>query len=87
MARPIDAVKTAEIISEHFGISLDDLCDVFAAIPTEGCEPVAHGKWIPTKDDNKKECSNCEIIHLIAQYPHGQINYCPNCGARMDGES
>ena len=34
---------------------------------------------------NQLRCNNCEIIHFIAQYPHGEINYCPNCGTRMDG--
>lgn len=47
--------------------------------------PVRHGEWLPTNDDNKKRCSRCDVIHLIAQYPHGQANYCPNCGAKMDG--
>lgn len=48
---------------------------------------VRRGRWLPTNDDNKKRCNQCDIIHLIAQYPHGQANYCPNCGARMDGEN
>lgn len=42
--------------------------------------------WLPTNDDNKKRCSNCDIIHLIAQYPSGDINWCPNCGAKMKWE-
>lgn len=46
--------------------------------------PVKHGHWIQV-DKNKCECSNCGIIVLIAVYPHGDKNYCPNCGARMDG--
>lgn len=41
-----------------------------------------HGQWIPTHDADKLRCSQCDVIHLIAQYPHGEINYCPNCGAR-----
>ena len=45
------------------------------------------GRWLPTSDENKKRCSVCDIIHLIAQYPHGQANYCPNCGAKMDLEA
>ena len=47
---------------------------------------VRRGLWLPTNDDNKKRCNQCDVIHLIAQYPHGQANYCPNCGAKMDGE-
>ena len=34
MARHIDAVKTADIISEKLNIPLGDLVDVFAEIPT-----------------------------------------------------
>lgn len=53
--------------------------------PAVDAEPVRHGRWLPTNDDNKKRCSRCDVIHLIAQYPHGQANYCPNCGAKMRG--
>ena len=38
------------------------------------------GKWIRV-DHTKVKCSNCDITHLIAQYPHGVIDYCPNCGS------
>lgn len=55
-------------------------------VPSEDVEPVRRGKWLNTRDENKKMCSCCEIIHFIAQYPFGKINYCPNCGARMGGE-
>lgn len=45
--------------------------------------PVKHGRWKQV-DKNKCECSNCNIITLIAVYPHGDKNYCPNCGAIME---
>ena len=54
-------------------------------------QPVKHGRWIDTNTPNHLRCSNCDIIHMIAQYPNGKISYCPNCGsyngARMDGDS
>lgn len=43
------------------------------------------GKWIRVGRD-KLKCSECNIIHFIAQYPRGEIDYCPNCGARMERE-
>lgn len=46
--------------------------------------PEKHGHWRQV-DESKCECSNCGIIVLIAVYPHGDKNYCPNCGAKMDG--
>ena len=47
---------------------------------------MVRGKWESTRDENKKRCSVCGIIHLIAQYPRGNANFCPNCGADMRGE-
>ena len=46
--------------------------------PTIDAVPVVHGKWDRTTSDY--ECSVC-------QYPMDYITpYCPNCGAKMDGE-
>ena len=87
--------ETSDIMSEDFENKhqweLSRNCFINDAIkhiqeqPTIEAEPVRHGEWLPTRDSNKKECSNCGVIHLIAQYPHGQANYCPNCGAKMKG--
>ena len=46
---------------------------------------VVHGRWIQV-DETKCRCSNCDIIALIGLYPNGDMNYCPNCGAKMDEE-
>ena len=57
---------------------------MIAELPAADVEPVRRGKWLNTRAENKKMCSCCGIIHFIAQYPFGKINYCPNCGARME---
>ncbi len=51
-------------------------------VPTEDVRPERYGEWIQV-DDNKCKCSKCDIIALIALYPHGDKNFCPNCGAKM----
>ena len=43
------------------------------------------GWWIRVNKD-KLKCSECEVVHFIAQYPRATINYCPNCGAKMEVE-
>ena len=48
-------------------------------------KPVVHGRWKQV-DETKCRCSRCDIIALICLYPHGDKNYCPNCGAKMDEE-
>ena len=41
--------------------------------------PVVHGRW-KRYGKNLGECSECgEIVSV-------RNNYCPNCGAKMDGE-
>lgn len=64
--------------------AVEDCLEIVRDMPTVDAEPVKHGRWIETNDDKKKRCSECDVIHLIAQYPHGNANYCPNCGAKMD---
>ena len=67
---------------------LESVVDVFEDTGlTADVQPVKHGRWENTSTPNQLRCSNCEIIHFIAQYPHGEIKYCPNCGARMGGDS
>lgn len=86
MARYIDAVKTAEIISEKCGIDISELVDIFAEIPTADVEPVQHGKWI--KDDlNFLCCSNCGYSALSEKHmTFVESSYCPSCGTMMDEE-
>lgn len=48
--------------------------------------PVVHGRWI-SKNPHGYEwtfvCSNCDYVD---GYPfNDRHNYCPNCGAKMDG--
>ena len=64
-----------------------NLWDEVDDMPAADVQPVKYGRWENTNIPNQLRCSNCEIIHFIAQYPHGDIKYCPNCGARMDGDA
>ena len=57
--------------------------------PSEDVAPVRHGRWIdayPYIDPNPMFmygiCSECGFEQGISKY----LNYCPNCGAKMDGE-
>ena len=53
-----------------------------AKMPTVDAVEVVHGRWI--KADGPivltMECSVCHMSFLLGSY-----NYCPNCGAKMDG--
>lgn len=77
------SIKTRKIVDDALHELLPKIID---DEPTLDYAPVKHGQWIETNDDTMKRCSECDVICLIAQYPHGKANFCPNCGARMDGD-
>ena len=43
-----------------------------------------HGEWGKTKQEEFLRCSACDGFVLLASISK-DFNYCPNCGARMDG--
>ena len=50
--------------------------------------PVGHGRWVDAYPDIEPNpmfmygiCSECGFEQGISKY----LNYCPNCGAKMDG--
>ena len=66
---------------EHYGRDLcsDDVCDKFLATP------VRHGHWVKEKPDVliHWHCSVCENCYYLEE---PNADYCPRCGAKMDGK-
>lgn len=57
-------------------------------VPSADVEPVRHGEWKRHKDHwcCRYICSNCEKpARYDMSYEQNLSNYCPNCGAKMDG--
>ena len=48
--------------------------------------PVVHARWIDYKDDH--QCSACKEHTIVDVYTWEaiQFEFCPYCGAKMDGE-
>lgn len=58
-------------------------------IPAADVAPVRHGRWIDAYPDIEPNpmfmygiCSECRFEQSISKY----LNYCPNCGVKMDLE-
>lgn len=60
------------------------ITDRIKAIPIADVEPVKHGHW--TANGIAHVCSLCGRSFVIEQ-GDADMNYCPHCGARMDGEA
>lgn len=57
-------------------------------LPAADVAPVRHGRMVrhlaPYHDDDYYSCTCCSGNFFFAGAPYWK--YCPNCGARMDGE-
>lgn len=60
-------------------------------LPAADVAPVVHGKWVHSRYDRSSgqfdvvKCSRCGIEAYAMAYHVRDGNYCPRCGARMDG--
>lgn len=65
-------------------------CRLIDNAPVVDAEPVRHGWWNPYKQN--VECSECHVKWAVDEsiavvYTSiKDMKYCPNCGAKMDGD-
>lgn len=58
---------------------------IIRSAPVADVEPVVHGRWI-SDGDGYHWTYNCSICAWKDGYPFNERhNFCPHCGARMDG--
>ena len=62
---------------------LDEVSGVIAVAPTLDCAPVVHGEWL--FDASTAQYGNPYRCPLCKEETNDTHNYCPNCGAKMDG--
>ena len=98
MPRLIDAEKLKAHYSWWAGgsreMTMDEAKKDFDVIidlqPT--CDPYKHGEWLVIFNDDGSESWMCSVCCEEWEFPEGHpidddgCNYCPNCGAKMDGE-
>ena len=91
-----EAVKEAiGFINLHFVACGEEksLLDVINEVPAADVAPVVHAKWVHNIND-EPYCEACGEPADIDEYEYGvrgkvryaERDFCPNCGARMDGE-
>ena len=54
--------------------------------PTVDAVEVVHGRWYEVQYIDKIACSVCGQHWSIIDNCTETFNYCPNCGAKMDGD-
>lgn len=72
-------------VHDQYSLGLYDGCEYDAnlidEILVEDVAPVVHGRWIATHD----EFCSCSLCKYPVHATWSQTNYCPKCGAKMDG--
>ena len=80
----IDAVNNVYYDTTDINLSADKLEAALLGIPSADVVPVVHGLWIEYQIPHVICCSNCDWAIDAAEK---NFQYCPKCGARMDGDS
>lgn len=63
-----------------------ELMSAISIIPAADVEPVRHGRWTMSSDrPDTIICSCCDNAFDVWKADIKRHNYCPNCGARMEG--
>lgn len=82
-------------IGEFWELNRDEAWAAIDSVPAADVAPARHGRWIPYEygDYHWHKCSKCGIADKYIETDLSRMidlesvrNYCPNCGARMDGE-
>ena len=79
-----------ETAIESLPVAWDSAVNALRNAPAADVAPVVHGCWIMQEDwgmDTYYTCSACKEDFVTADgTPTDNLwNYCPNCGAKMDG--
>lgn len=84
MAEYIERTEALEITTRTCGDYAAAWSEI-RKLPAADVAPVVHGRWI-ADGDGYHWTYNCSICAWKDGYPFNERhNFCPHCGARMDG--
>lgn len=90
MARYIDADEALRVMRNvksdkpsygDWELACDCCIGMVEVVPTADVVEVKHGEWV--KNGKTRTCSCCGYFYINVDMEDD--NYCPNCGAKMDG--
>lgn len=85
----INVSKTMlEMLKPVLSTALENALNDNNAITETDVQPVKHGEWKHVAGMISK-CSVCSHYFPVSEFDSRpfDINFCPNCGARMDGDT
>lgn len=78
-----DYIKREDALNALREYPVTKLKTAIRRLPSADVAPVRHGRWevVDAEEPRRYGCSACKRLSWHMD------NYCPNCGARMDGDS
>ena len=84
MAEYIEREAAIRVVNgqSSFTMTRSSLIDSIGKLPAADVVPVVHGRWVEYQIPPIICCSNCDWATGIEEK---NFQYCPFCGAKMDG--
>ena len=93
--RLVDADEVYKVLTDYYHHKTETqheaLKEALSKVPTVDAEPVRHGQWVHNKWSNMRHDYSCSLcgcrIEGVDPFSLSATtyNYCPECGAVMDG--
>ena len=73
--------------NKHFINGIESVLEYAENLPVADVVPVVHARWVQI-DDDVFACSHCRADWVFSEATpeEMELDYCPRCGAKMDGE-
>lgn len=81
-----EGIKRAvvEAVDAGLAVTSGDLEEIMDDMPAADVAPVRHGRWEYHLMPIACKCSACGYRTSNSALRYNHMNYCPNCGAKMD---
>lgn len=75
-----------EHANEHFIFGIESVLEYVENLPAADVAPVVHGRWV-THYRSGTTVAEGYVSTCCDMWNNRKSDYCPNCGARMDGDA
>lgn len=90
MGDQIERDKLLDSLPKNDTVLSLDVRRIVVEAPAVDAAPVVHGRWVEYPVAHYFKCSKCKYIvpykKAVRINEKQAYNYCPSCGAKMDGE-
>ena len=81
----VDAITDVYYNTPDINLSCEKFETAILKIQPADVTPIRHGRWEEASDGDGIVCPFCRTDFCTIIYDTEHFNYCPNCGAKLDG--